>query len=166
MRPLTEQQIRDSLVNTSVRETKQAMLPDLDTIDWERIEYLGWHDPKRERLAYVVAEVDGELVGLMLTTAPPNPNRRKMMCAWCQDITISDPAVLYVAKRAGAAGRKGDTIGTAICAQFNCSTNVRRSPSLVEVSGASDEEKQFWIDQRIADLAERCTSFLREVARG
>lgn len=165
MRSLTETEIRDAFVNTTVREAKQATLPDLDTIRWDAIEYLGWRDPKRDLLAYVVAEVDGELIGIMLRTQPPSPHRKKMMCAWCQDVTIADPAVLYVAKRAGASGRKGDTIGTAICASFRCDQNVRRAPSLVEMSGGSEEEKQFWTEQRIAELRERAAGFLREVAR-
>ncbi len=164
MRALTETQIRDSLVNTTVRETRQAVLPDLDAVRWDQIEYLGWRDPKRDLVAYVVAEVDGEVVGICLRTQPPSAHRRKMMCAWCEDVTIADPAVLYVARRAGAAGRKGDTIGTAVCAGFRCSANVRRAPSITEVSGASEEEKAYWTSLRIEELRTRVAGFVREVA--
>lgn len=164
MRAVTESQIRDALVNVTVRERRQATLPDLDTVRWDELEYLGWRDPKRELEAYVVTEVDDELVGIALRTQPPSPHRRRMMCAWCQDVTIADPAVLYVARRAGATGRKGDTIGTAICAAFRCSTNVRRAPSLTEMSGGSDEEKAYWISLRVEELRSRVTGFVREVA--
>lgn len=165
MRPLSEDQIRDSFINTTVREARQVTVPDLDAVRWDDIEYLGWRDPKRELLAYVVLELDDEVVGIMLRTQPPSPHRRKMMCAWCQDVTIADPAVLYVARRAGAPGRKGGTIGTAICAGFRCSATVRRAPSLTEMSGGSEEEKQYWIDLRVQELRERSASFVREVAR-
>lgn len=165
MRELTEADIRESFVNTTVREARQATLPELDSVRWDRLDYLGWRDPKRDLLAYVVVEDDdGGVIGLMLRTQPPSPHRRRMMCAWCQDVTIADPAVLYVARRAGAAGRKGDSIGTAICAAFRCGENVRRAPSLTEMSGGSDEEKQFWIDQRVVQLRERVLGFAREVA--
>lgn len=164
MRNLTETQIRDALVNTTVREARQMTVPDLDAVRFDDIEYLGWRDPKRELLAYVVAEVEGETAAIMLRTQPPSPRRRKMMCAWCQDVTIADPAVLYVARRAGAAGRKGDTIGTAVCAGFRCSTNVRRAPPLTEMSGGTEEEKQYWIAQRIQELRIRVAGFVREVA--
>lgn len=165
MQVLTEGQIRDAFVNTTVREVRQAVLPDLEAVAWDGIEYLGWHDAKRDQLSYVVAEADGRPVGMMLRTQPPSPQRRKMMCAWCQDVTISDPAVLYVARRGGAAGRKGDTIGTAVCADFRCSRNVRRPPSITEVSGADEAEKQFWVDRQIEELRERVAAFAGEVAR-
>lgn len=164
MRALTEDQIRDALVNVTVRERKQLTLPELDGVRWDDLEYLGWRDPKRELEAAVVTEVDGEVVGIVLRTQPPSPHRRRMMCAWCQDVTITDPAVLYVARRAGASGRKGDTIGTAVCAGFRCSANVRRAPSLTEVSGASEEEKEYWISLRIDELRSRVAGFVHEVA--
>lgn len=164
MRPLTETQIRDALVNTTVREARQMTLPDIDAVRWDDVEYVGWRDPKRELLAYVVTEVDGAAAAIMLRTQPPSPLRRKMMCAWCQDVTLTDPAVLFVARRAGAAGRKGDAIGTAVCGGFRCSTNVRRAPSLTEMSGGTEEEKQFWIAQRIEELRGRVAGFVREVA--
>lgn len=165
MQPLREDAIRSSFVNTTVRERAQAALPDLAAVPWERLDYLGWRDPKRDQLAYVVVEAEGELIGLMLRTQPPSPMRRRMMCAWCQDVTIADPAVLYVARRAGAAGRKGDTIGTPICADFRCSANVRRPPSLTELSGGGDEARRLWVDERVRQLRERVSAFAREVAR-
>ena len=151
-------------MNTSVRERRQATLPDLATVRWEDIEYLGWRDPQRHLEAYVVCEVEGEIIGIALRTQPPSPQRRKMMCAWCKDVTIADPAVLYVARRAGAGGRKGDSIGTAICAGFHCSANVRRAPSLTEMSGGSQEEKDYWISLRIEELRSRVAGFVGEVA--
>lgn len=163
MQPLTADQIRSSFVNTTVRETRQAGMPDLEQTDWDRREYLGWQDSTRPQLSYVVIPMDDGPVGLMLRTQPPSPNRRRMMCAWCQDITLSDPAVLYVARRAGTAGRRGDSVGTAICADFGCSRIVRRMPSITEMSGGSDEEKQWFIDRRIQELGERTRGFVREV---
>ena len=36
--------------------------------------------------------------------------------------------MLYAARRAGSAGRKGDSLGTLVCMNFECSSNVRKLP--------------------------------------
>ena len=54
MHPLTEKQIRSSFVNASKREAADATLPDLDAVDWDRIDYLGWTDRRAPLAAYVV----------------------------------------------------------------------------------------------------------------
>jgi hypothetical protein len=47
-------------------------------------------------------------------------------CSWCEDVHLPNDVAFYSAKRAGKAGRNGDTIGTLVCEAFQCSTNVRR----------------------------------------
>lgn len=163
MQPLTDAQIRASFVNASKREIAQATLPDLDSLKWDKLDALGWRDPKRPLLAYVIVEHEGSPVGAILRTAEPSKARRRMLCSWCQDIVTSDDAVLYVAKRAGAAGRKGNTIGTSICTEFSCSRNVRRTPTTSEVGSDDPTDREAWTARRIATLRERSTHFIAEV---
>ena len=82
VRALTEPEIRSAFVNASRREAAQAAMPDLDVIDWPAQDVLGWRDPKRPLLAYVVLEDDdGEPRAVMLRPAAEAagaPRRRKV----------------------------------------------------------------------------------------
>ncbi|MDR7383200.1 FBP domain-containing protein [Promicromonospora iranensis] len=164
MNPLTEKQIRASFVNASKREAAQATLPDLDTLDWERLDYLGWHDRKAPLSAYVVLELDGEPTGVLLRSADAKAGRArtKGVCAWCEDVVVTDDVSLYVARRGGASGRNGNTIGTLICTEFGCSRNVRRMPTFTE-AGNDPAMRELITDRRIAGLRERAARFVAEV---
>ncbi|MFC8796115.1 FBP domain-containing protein [Promicromonospora sp. NPDC057138] len=166
MNPLTEKQIRASFLNASKREANQATLPDLGTIDWAHLDYLGWHDRKAPLSAYVVLELDGEPTGVLLrsTDAKTGGARTKGVCAWCEDVVVTDDVSLYVARRGGAAGRNGNTIGTLICTEFGCSRNVRRKPTFTE-AGNDPAVRELIIDRRIEGLRERAARFVAEVGR-
>ncbi|MFD6140307.1 FBP domain-containing protein [Promicromonospora sp. NPDC060271] len=163
MNPLTEKQIRASFLNASKREAAQATLPDLDTLDWERLDYLGWHDRKAPLSAYVVLELDGEPTGVLLRAAEARSSKRtKGVCAWCEDVVVADDVSLYVARRGGASGRNGNTIGTLICTEFVCSRNVRRTPTFTE-AGNDPAMRELITDRRILGLRERAARFVAEV---
>lgn len=78
------------------------------------------------------------------------------MCAWCEDVIVTDDVTLYVARRGGAVGRRGDTIGTLICTAFLCSQNVRRTPT------SAESVRERIVEQRVAGLRERSTRFVEE----
>lgn len=132
MQPLTESFIRSSFINASRKEVKDATLPDhlgaLAEADWGGLDFLGWRDPKFARRAYVVLpRLDGDPVGIMLKQAEASP-RSRAMCNWCQDVRLPNDVVFWSAKRVGDAGRRGATVGTLICRDFECSHNVRNDP--------------------------------------
>ncbi|GAA1316332.1 FBP domain-containing protein [Leucobacter albus] len=132
MHPLTESFIRSSFVNASRRETKELSLPDhfetLSEADWAALDYYGWRDPKFARRAYAVLPLlDGDPVGVCFTQAEATP-RSRAMCNWCRDVRLPNDVVFWAAKRAGAAGRRGDTVGILLCRDFECSKNVRNDP--------------------------------------
>ncbi|HEV6952578.1 MAG TPA: FBP domain-containing protein [Promicromonospora sp.] len=164
MNPLTEKQIRASFVNASKREAAQATLPELSEIDWEQLDYLGWHDRKAPLSSYVVLELDGTPTGVLLRSSDAKTGRArsKGVCAWCEDVVVTDEVSLYVARRAGAKGRNGNTIGTLICTEFVCSRNVRRTPTFTE-AGNDPEMRELITDRRIAGLRERAARFVAEV---
>lgn len=163
MHPLTEAQIRACFINASRREAATATLPVLDDLDWDRLDYLGWRDRKAPLSAYVVVELDDGPVGVLLRSGDAGRVRRAAVCAWCEDIVVTDDVSSYVARRGGAAGRRGDTIGTLICTQFTCSRNVRRRPTRAEAGTDLDTTREQIVQRRIAGLRERSARFVEEV---
>ena len=165
MLTLTDALIRDSFVNASKGDAKRATLPDLDALDFERLDYLGWQDAKRPRLHYVSLELDGQVATLMLRGAENAPTK-KMLCAWCEDIVDGVHAASFVAPLGGASGRRGNSVGTSICADFRCSRNVRRAPSSFELRTEDPALLAYHQEQKIAGLRERSAAFVRAVAKG
>ncbi len=162
MTPFTEPQIRASLVNATRSERQRMILPDLAQLRWDRLDYLGWRDRKQPLAAYAITEIEGEPVGIILR-APETSSRRAAMCAWCEDVADNSDTSLYVARRGGAPGRRGSTIGTLICTDFRCSRNVRRRPTLAESGADDDGARAVVVERRIEGLRERTRRFLQEV---
>lgn len=125
MHALTEKDIRASFVNTSLRERNSLIVPELASVDWDARDYFGWRDPKQPLAGFVVVPVDDEPVGILLRQTEQR-TRHRTQCSWCDDVTLPNDVVLFVAKRAGRAGRNGDSIGALVCERFECSVNVRR----------------------------------------
>ncbi|GAC70425.1 FBP domain-containing protein [Gordonia soli] len=159
MHALTEAQIRAAFVNATRRERKSLTLPpDFDEIDWEKRDFIGWRDPKLPLVAYLIAIVDDEPVGVMLRLGAKQP-RRRPQCSLCEDVQLPNEVVFYSAKRGGAAGRKGDTLGTLICSDFQCNANVRAKPSKI-FAGEDPEAVRL---ARIESLRTRTEGFARRV---
>jgi hypothetical protein len=159
MLSLTEHDIRSSFVNASRKEVSDLALPlDFETINWDQLDYFGWRDRKAPRRAYFVVPLEHALVGVMLRQAEATP-RFRAQCSWCEDINLTNEVVFYGAKRAGQAGRKGDTVGTLICANFGCSANVRKRPPIAYVGFDVDAARK----ERIVGLGERVRGFTRAV---
>jgi hypothetical protein len=160
MHALDEARIRASFVNASRRERTDVLLPDLADIPWDARDYLGWRDPKQPLLGYVVVALDDGPVGVVLRQAERAP-RARAQCSWCEDVRLPNDVVFFSAKRAGAAGRRGDTLGTLVCANFECSVNVRRTPPLAYEGFDREAE----IERRIASLQQRVSDFAERVRR-
>jgi hypothetical protein len=158
--PLTEREIRESFVNASRKEVSDLTLPpSFDEIVWDDLDYLGWRDPKMARRSYIVVPVDGVPVGVVLRQAEASP-RRRAQCTWCQDVTLPNDVVLYTAKRAGASGRNGNTVGTLICDEFQCSKNARRTLPPAYLGFDVDAARE----ERIVTLRVRAERFAAEVS--
>lgn len=166
MQPLTEAYLRTSLINASRRESSEMQVTDailaLQEADWEQLDYLGWRDPKFVRRAYVILpRLDEAPAGVLLQQAEASP-RSRAMCNWCRDVRLPNDVVFWSAKRVGAAGRKGNTVGTLICRDFQCSRNVRNDPPPAyegyDVTAARE--------RRIDDLLLRATGFAEMLISG
>ena len=167
MLPLNENTLRASFVNASRKEISDMTLPaHLDTIDWDRLDYLGWRDPRSSKRAYIVVPTpDGatqlDFVGILLRQSEAKP-RTRAQCSWCQDVQLPNDVQFYGARRAGEAGRKGDTVGTLICSEFECSVNVRKSPPMAYIGFDVDAARQ----DRILGLQARAAGFAGAVLHG
>ena len=156
---LDEKTIRGSFVNASRKETTTLTLPGGFTeLDWKKLDYLGWRDPRIARRAYIVVPVGDEHIGVMLKQAEAAP-RNRAQCSWCQDITLPNDVSLYSARKARAAGRKGDALGSLICADFECSSHVRKLPPLAYLGFDAEAARQ----ERIVILRERAAAFVTAV---
>ncbi|KZX19877.1 FBP domain-containing protein [Rathayibacter tanaceti] len=159
MQPLTENEIRACFVNASRKEVADLALPKaIDSFDWEGVDHLGWRDRRMGRRAYVVVPLEERVVGVLLTQADALP-RSRAQCSWCRDIRLPNDVVFFGARKAGAAGRAGDTLGTLVCSEFQCSVNVRQRPPVAYVGFDVEAARS----ERIATLRARTTGFVREV---
>ena len=160
---LDEKSIRASFVNASRKEVSDLALPaGFASLDWDRLDYLGWRDPKFAKRAYVVVPLDGpsgvEHVGVILKQADADPKSRAQ-CSWCQDVRLPNDVVIFGARRSGHAGRNGNTVGILICSNFECSVNVRRLPPVAYLGFDVEAARE----QRILELRERAQAFATSV---
>ncbi|MEV0278318.1 FBP domain-containing protein [Streptomyces sp. NPDC050610] len=127
MRAVSEQDIRASFVNCSKGEAKRLAVPrDLDERRWEDLDFLGWRDPGAPDRGYLVAERGGELVGVTLrASAGRRGLLHRGMCSLCLTTHPGDGVSLMAARKAGPAGRQGDSVGEYICSDLACSLYIR-----------------------------------------
>lgn len=160
MRPLDERDIRASFLNASRKEVSDLTLPvGFADLDFDRLDFLGWADPRLPRRAYVVTWQDDTPVGVLLQRAEQRVLARAQ-CSWCEDVTLRNDVQLFVARKAGPAGRKGDSVGVLACADFDCNRAVRRLPPLAY----QGYDRELARDLRILRLQEHVSGFVHEVA--
>jgi hypothetical protein len=123
MRPLTERDIRTSFVNCSKGEAKRLGLPrDLADRPWDDLDFLGWRDPGAAERAYLVAEREDRLVGIALRGSP---GTFRGFTSRSLTTHSSGGVALMTARRAGEAGRQGNTVGQYFCADLACPLYLR-----------------------------------------
>lgn len=163
MAPLTEDQIRESFVNTSKGDAQRVPMPGLHEVVWNEREYLGWHDAKAPQRAYLTVWQGDQPVSLVLRSA----DRRiragiSAMCSLCHMPQPGAQVALFSAPRSGEAGRKGDTVGMYICADLGCSAIIRIAPPPAPMQIPPEEIVQ----RRIDGLRERLDAFTSTVLAG
>lgn len=160
MEPLTADEIRTSFVNSSRSRVKAMSLPaGFADLPWSDLDYLGWRDPKAPARAYLVVRREGGITGIALSTAASGaPRKGTGLCDLCHTAHPVTDVALFVARRAGAAGKAGNTVGTYMCADLACSLYLRglRELELPQSETASPSE-------RVRRLDDRLESFVRRV---
>lgn len=156
---LTVDAIRASFVNASNRQVLAARIPaTVAEADWQLGEFVGWHDPRSPGRAYLVAQRDGGPVGVLLRTSGVSTGRRTpALCELCRSVHDADGVRLFVAPKAGAAGRQGNSVGTYICADLECSLYARGRRRTVRAPAEPPGP------ERVTRLQRRLGAFLHRV---
>ncbi|WP_203932688.1 FBP domain-containing protein [Virgisporangium ochraceum] len=169
MRSLDEREIRSSFVNCSKGEVGRIRMPSgLGGIRWADLDYLGWTDPGAPlRSLLVVPRADG-VTGLVLRRPEASGAKasavRSTMCRVCLTEHGASGVALFVAPLAGAAGRRGNTVGEYLCADLACSLYLRgkRQPRMRLVR----REETLTMEERIDRAMANLSSFVDRVTAG
>lgn len=158
----TDTRVRRAIANTTRGEAARLTLPawvrdlDLDAVD----DVLGWRDPKAPgRAVLLVPEADGDGVVGVALRAGDRGVRASAMCALCRTTHAPGRVELLVARRGGAAGRGGDTVGTYVCGDLACAEHVR----VERATAALRPDPGTTVDERRAALRERAQRFVAAV---
>jgi hypothetical protein len=159
VRPSTEHELRAAFVNCSKGEAQRAALPrDLAERRWDDLDFLGWRDPGAPDRAYLAAEHGGRLVTVALRVAEQQRRfAHRGMCSLCLTVHPGSGVSLMTGRRAGPAGRKGDSIGTYACSDLACplyARGLKRPPA----GGRLDETLS--VEAQVERLRARLSAFL------
>ncbi|MGW3411632.1 FBP domain-containing protein [Streptomyces sp. NPDC000888] len=162
MRSVTEQDIRSSFINCSKGEAKRLPTPrDLAERPWDDLDFLGWRDPGAPDRSYLVTERAGDVVGVTLRF--PSSQRgflHRSMCSLCLTTHPGNGVSLMTARKTGAAGREGNSVGIYMCADLACSLYVRGKKSL---ESGSRFEESLTVEQQIARTVGNLSAFLERL---
>ena len=165
MRSLVESEIRSSFVNCTKGEAVRLPLPrDLGDRPWADLDFLAWQDGSAPDRAYLVtpdAGPDGQLVGVTLRLAAQKRGLlHRSMCSLCLTTHTGKGVSLMTARKAGVAGRQGNSVGAYICTDLACSLYVRgiKKP---DAGGRLDET--LTVDEQVKRLRGKLDGFLTKV---
>ncbi|MFI6932205.1 FBP domain-containing protein [Streptomyces sp. NPDC050287] len=159
MRPLTEHDIRNSFVNCSKGEAKRLAVPrNLGELPWDHLDFLGWRDPGAPDRSCLVTELTGKLVGVTLRfPSSQHGFLHRSMCSLCLTTHPGGGVSLMTARKAGPAGREGNSVGLYMCTDLACSLYVRGRK--IPDSGARFEES-LTLEEQIARTTRNLSAFL------
>jgi hypothetical protein len=140
VKPLTEPEIRAAFVNCTKGEAKRMNVPHgLAARPWDDLDFFGWRDPQSPERAYLVAPLDGRLLGIALRCPGPNPlQKRSNICSFCLT-SHTGGVTLMVAARTGKAGQQGNSVGTYLCTDLACSLYLRGLKPVMGLGGRLEE---------------------------
>lgn len=158
MHALTEDDARASLANVTEHERRQLSVPTpFLLLEWDHTDFVAWRDPKIADRGYVIADIDGAPRGVLLRAAAPRGRGHAGICNLCHALQPGEQVTMFSARRGGAAGERGDSIGTYICADLTCHETVRLASPLAPGEVRAD------VSTRIDGTRDRVANFVRRV---
>ncbi|MEY2899915.1 MAG: hypothetical protein RL247_81 [Actinomycetota bacterium] len=129
MLPLTADDVKTCMINMSDAELETMSMPGLHETLWDEREFLGWRDVNHNTKGYLVFWIGDQPRGLMVRAADTQmPAGKSAICALCHTQQPAPQVSLFVAPKAGEPGKRGNTVGTYMCADLACSTLIRITP--------------------------------------
>lgn len=160
MQPITQAAIRKSFINASRSQAAAVNFPaDFDEIDWENLDQFGWQDHKMPQRSYLVLPVENKIITILLRAPELVAASKRALCALCEDLVSEDDVYMFVAPKAGASGKNGNSVGTLIHSTFSCSGNVRAEVKPTVIHPDPELVKA----ERIRGLQERTLQFVQKV---
>ncbi len=157
MRELTAEEIRGSFVNVEPADAQHIPLPGLHEVVWADREFLGWRDPSLATRGYLVHEVDGEPIGIVLRFPVTSP--RGGVPAICSLCHSTQPATQVSLVSAPRPSLDGASVGTYLCDDLGCSHKIRMLPASSPWAIGSGD----LLEARSAGLIDRVRGFTRSV---
>jgi hypothetical protein len=162
---IDESRLRASFVNCSKGQVERMNVPMLADVEWDRLEFLGWRDPKAPGRGYLVTPWRGQVVGIALRAATRSPSRlaRSSMCSLRLTVHAASGVTLFTAAMAGSAGRNGNSAGTYMCDSLQCSRYVRgdlKSQALTVPNETLD------VEIRLERLRSKVDPFIEKILGG
>ncbi|HZE38309.1 MAG TPA: FBP domain-containing protein [Stackebrandtia sp.] len=162
MNPISAADLRAAFVNCSKREATAVVLPELDAVAWEDLDFLAWRNPRMPQRAYVACWVGDRLVAMVFRAATRRAGdgaMRTSMCEFCHTVHSAGGVTLFTANKSGTAGRRGDSVGTYFCADLDCCLYVRdkKRPKRVQ------PQSTMTVDERIERLTEKLHGIVSRV---
>lgn len=155
MKPMSELEIRASMVNAVPGEAERMPLPGLHEVVWAEREYLGWRDPGSALRGYLAYWRENEPIGIALRASEVRLRVASAICSLCNTPQPAGQVTMFSAARAGDAGRAGNSIGTYICADLACSLLIRIAPPSNDLMPSASAR----LAERIEGLESRLRSF-------
>ena len=163
MDALDADRIRASFVNCSKGEAAAIVIPGLTTVDWEKLDFLAWRNPRMPQRAYLVAPMEDGPVGVVLRVAA-NRNHagamRTSMCEFCHTVHSAGGVTLFTAAKAGGSGRHGNSVGAYFCADLECSRYARGTKRPIRVQ----PQTTMTVDERVDRLNSRLRGVVSSIA--
>ncbi|WP_432493961.1 FBP domain-containing protein [Kineococcus gypseus] len=159
---LTEEVVRRAFVNCSRGEASRVGVPAWVREVDPRAPVAGWRDPRApERGCLLVPGAAPGLAPRALVLRAPSGGgaRAAAMCDLCRTTRSAGDVALFAAPRAGAAGRRGDTMGVYACADLACA----RCVEVQRATAALRPDPGRTVEERRADLARRAGAFVDAV---
>ena len=159
MKAMSEAEIRAAMINAAPGEAERMPVPGLHEVVWADREYLGWRDPGSPLRGYVAYWSGDRAVGIALRASEVRLRPGSAICSLCNTPQPANQVTMFSATRAGEAGRRGDSVGTYICADLACSLLIRIAPPQYEMQPSPDEV----VAARAAGLTARLDAFTERV---
>ncbi len=152
--------IQAELIQAFGDEVEHIVLPNLEEVQWEAMDYLGWVHPAG-RLGYValVSPQTGVLTGSVLQRSRIRSSKPRFeMCSWCRHVHNRNGTAMFSISVKGTGERH--RLGQVLCKDLDCSLRLR---NLVEP--ASYMSETLYLEARIWRMQMSMHRWLRKANR-